>query len=432
MHMRRTAAAMVFVLLIAFVGRLESARLEILSAKVVGFATRIAHTYAPPGLRFVQATNIASASPIESDTYMKFQNAQDYPLAFTPYARTSFWNAPVSTRPALLPNSAAIVAAQFPGGINPTPVRSAEAGKYDYGHPRFFATPSDPLVHLQCTKYCGAPDNGGLPKATHIPPKARPAGGTDAHFDVVQPDGTEIDFWAVYGSPGSDPRWNAPHDIQARDWQTGDTISAANIANCGSFASGSGRFSVGPGATAAGFCTNGGIVTAAELLAGHIGHALFVGGQCAIGAQFPAANGASTQRCTSGIGPPLGGREWYDVPCAATRANGRLQTWEKAILCALNEYGGYFGDNGDGGANFTGGVAPLLESEEPWRDYNGAGYSSPFAPLAAQGWYNIRIPDALPGSAGNRWIGADRWNPPGVDFPAHMHWLAPCSAERAC
>jgi len=38
----------------------------------------------------------------------------------------------------------------------------------------------------------------------------------------------------------------------------------------------------------------------------------------------------------------------------------------------------------------------------------------------------------LSGALQQRWIGADPWNPSGVNFAAHLHWLAPCSAQGAC
>ena len=347
-----------------------------------------------------------------------FSNAHDYPANFTPYAASSVFNAKVSAHPKYLADSAAIVALQFPAGRNPNPVRATEAGQFDYNHPWYFATATDPVVTLRCTTYCGAPDNGGVPATIHVPAKARPARGTDGHFDVVQADGTEISMWGAKQPAG--------------DWTPGDTITAQNVANCGSFTSGPGWLRIGPGATAAGFCTNAGIVTAAELIDGTIDHALFVVGPCAVGTQYPAERTAGTGRCTSGLGPPLGGREWYDVPCAATRANGALEPWEKAILCALNVYGAYVADDNAAAEHYTGGVTPMLESEEPWYDFDGPGYTSPFAPLAAQGWYTRSIPGAVGSSPGTRWVGAAPWNPPGVDWEAHIHWLAPCSAEGTC
>jgi hypothetical protein len=388
-----------------------------------------------------------SASTLGS--YLSLQNGQEYPTTFVPYAKSSVFNAPVSQSPQFLANSGAIVAAQFPNPANSgTWVRATEAGVNDYTHPLFFATTADPVVTLVCTQYCNAPDNGGVPKTAYVPALARPAGGTDAHITVVQPDGTEIDGFACFGSPGSTSSYSNPHsDMQSRNWQSGDTLTCANIANLGDFANGLGYMRSGPGSTAADIALGSGVVTAAELIAGRIDHALNIGGQCAIGVQFPAPMDASTKQCSSGVGPPLGGREWYDVPCATTQADGNLRPWEKAILCALNVYGGYFGDSGGGGINFTGGVSPQFESEETWRDYNGTGtnnatYTSPFAALASQGWQSLTISNVLGSSSGKRWgypgsnanndwIPIDENGNP-INWAAHIHWLAPCSAQGSC
>ena len=374
----------------------------------------------PAGSGTGTATATSTPAPGGSgSSSTQFANAQDYATSFTPYASGSVWNMPVSGSPAYLANSASIVAAQFPGGGNPNPVRATEAGQYDYSHPRYFASSSDPLVNVNCTMYCGTPDNGGVPAKINVPAQARPALGGDAHFDVVQPNGNELSMWLARQPSGN--------------WTNGSTLSTAVIANCGSYATGAGWLTVGPGPTAAGYCDDAGVVTAAELIAGRINHALFVVGQCAVGAQYPTEGYVGTNQCSSGVGPPLGAREWYDVPCATTQANAALRPWEKAILCALNQYGAYFGDtNGGGGSYFTGGVQPMVESEEPWYAYNGPGYVSPFAPLAAQGWSKITIPGAIGSSSGTRWVGADPWQPSGVNFAAHIHWLAPCSARGTC
>jgi hypothetical protein len=359
---------------------------------------------------------LVTAAPAVVQATAIFLNAQDYPNGFVPYSGTSPFNTKVSANPTFLATSAQIVANQFPGGVNSQTIRANEAGVYDYGHPRFIAAATDPVVSLKCTLYCGAPDNGGVPATIHVPAVARPAGGSDSHMDVVQPDGTEITMWGV-----TKPSAN---------WAAGAVLSALNIANCGSIVTGTGWLASGPGPTAVGYCTNAGIITAAELIAGQINHAIIITGQCAIGAQYPSENGASTQQCTSGIGPPLGGREWYDVPCATTQASGGLQPWEKAILCALNVYGGYMGDDGGGGQYFTG-TGAGVEDEEPWYDFDGPNYTSPFAPLAAQGWTTIKV-QSYGSATGTRWVGASPWNPSGVNFAAHIHWLAPCSAQGTC
>jgi len=396
----------------------------------------------PTATPTTKPTTMPTAVPTTaSGTFMNFQNAQDWASTFNPWAPTSVWNTPVSANPKIASYSANVISNQFPAGLE-VGIRSTEAGQYDYNHVRFFAKATDPVINIACNQFCGPPDNGGVPATMHMPAVARPAGGTDSEMHVVQPSGTEIDFWAVYGTPGSDTTWSAPHDMQTRDWQTGDTITAGNVTNCGNMASGIGWVINGPGPTAAGYCQSPGQVLASELISGHINHALHITGECAIGNQYPSQNGASTQQCTSGVGPPLGGREWYDVPCATTQATS-LKPWEKAILCALNQYGAFFADNGNGGAFFTGGLGAEFESEEPWRDYTGTGpnkssYTSPYAPLAAQGWSPISIPNAIGTASGLRWFGADPWNiwselgESEAQFASHIFWLDPCSAQGTC
>jgi hypothetical protein len=120
---------------------------------------------------------------------------------------------------------------------------------------------------------------------------------------------------------------------------------------------------------------------------------------------------------------------WYDVPDATTDANPNLQPWEKAVLDALHDYGAYLEDD-DGGGAYATGISAETESKEPMADF---GQADPFAALAAQGWTAISIPNADGhGNARLRWIGANPWQPAGVDLPDHVHWLAPCSAQATC
>lgn len=139
---------------------------------------------------------------------------------------------------------------------------------------------------------------------------------------------------------------------------------------------------------------------------------------------YPSFSGASTDPCTGGSGLPLGGRLWYDVPDATTNANSSLHSWEKAILNALHDYGGYLEDD-VGRASSVSGIAFKAESGEPPYAY---GLPDPFAALSSQGWTSTTVAGALT----LRYIGADQWNPPGVNFAAHMHWLDACSAHGSC
>ena len=338
-------------------------------------------------------------------------NGVEYPAGWTPYGCTSSFNARVSTNPQFASYSAASIAGAFANG-NTQPVRGQEAGSYDYGHPVYYATSSDPTVTLQCTQYCNRADNGGYPATIHIPAQARPARGQDAHIAVVQPDGTEVDFWGASQPSGN---WGTPRYT---------TISAAAAANCGSFLHGSGWTPTGPAATSAGACLGAGLLRATELLAGSIDHALFMVSACAVGWQFPAFPNATTAQCSSGVGAPLGGRLWYDVADATTNANPNLRPWEKAILNALHDYGGYLGDNIGGGSSQSG-LVFLAESGEAAHDF---GLSDPFAALAEQGWNALTVAGGL----ALRQVGADPWRPGGVDFLNHLHWLAPCSAQGTC
>jgi hypothetical protein len=338
-----------------------------------------------------------------------FQNGVSYPANWAPYSCTSSpWNQRVSANPMYASNSGAVIATQFGNG-NSQPVRSQEAGTYDYGHPIYYATSNDPLVKLRCTSYCNTVDNGGYPASIRIPAAARPAGGTDGHMVVIQPDGTEIDFWAVSAPSGN--------------WTSSSTVTALSISNCGNFVTGSGFMPVGPAATAGGACLGAGLLRANELASGAINHALFLITQCAVGWQYPAFPNAVTDTCSSGQGPALGGRLWYDVPVAITNANTSLRPWEKAILNALHDYGGYLEDDFAGGAAVSG-IGFLADSgAAAWA----FGQPDPFAAMVSQGWSGISV-----GAYSLRYIGGDPWRPAGVDFAAHMHWLNPCSARGTC
>jgi len=390
-------------------------------------------------------------------TYMCFTNATDYPTTYTPFASTSVWNAPVcntansncATNPTYVSNSSSIIATQFPSGSNGTTFRANEAGIYDYYHPFFYAQTSDPTITLNCTAYCGSGANAP-PATAHIPALARPAGtsGTscsaDCHMDVTEPDGTNITMWAVTAPSGN---WGTSGNT---------TLSAGSISDCLNLSTSPGLIASGAGPTAMNACDHAGFVTAAELVAGTINHALFLVNTCVNGYQYPTSSYPASLLCTSGAngGPPLGGRLWLDLPATTingvptcTSSSGQdvtcLQLWEKGILNALHKFGAYMGDGG-GCVNGTEsqnsvGLCIRLESEEPWYDVYGQGYTSPFAALASQGWTSSTITDVKGTNSGVRWYGngGNNWNPLGVagigsTWGAHAHWLAPCSAQGTC
>ena len=365
----------------------------------------VAQTVLAPGLYCVQPCPTSTPPPTAAPT--STPTATPTTPAGVPYGPTSPWNRKISANPTIASYSAAVIAQQF-GSSNTQPVRNQEAGIWDYGHPVYQAVATDPLVKLVCNQYCSP----GYPTTALIPAKARPAGGSDAHMAVIQPDGTEIDMWALYGVPG-------------RDWQTGDTATAGNVVNCGSYKTGTGM-ATAIGSTAGEACAAAGIITGTDILAGVINHALFIALQCAVGTQYPTPPSAVTDQCTSGVGPALGGRLWYDVPDATTNASTALKPWEKVVLVALHDYGAYLMDDVAGGPSVSGMLFLAQSGEQTWA----YGQPNPFAGLTAapNGWQTLTIS----GSFEPRLVGADPWTPAGVNFAAHMHWLAPCSAQGTC
>jgi hypothetical protein len=357
-----------------------------------------------------------------------FPNGHYPPVGTQLYAKTSVWNQVIPPNPKPLANSAAIVAAQFPGTVanaSGNEIRGQEGGQYDYSHVAVYAASTDVLIHTACNQYCPTTPVGDI----LIPAKARPAGGSDAHLVDIQPDGTEIDMWACYGG--------IPTGTGV--WQTGATITCGNVSNAGNLFTGPGQDAVGPGADAMNSALLAGLITPAEIISGQINHALFITGQCAVGMQFPAPPGSGTDKCTSGVGPPLGGREQYTVPCATTQQSTVLAPWEKAILCALNVYGGYMGDDGGGGVNFTGiGVGLGGENAEEgyqWGLISSTGVGDDLTPMiASSGWTSINIPSTLTMLRvfSNHIDSTGAWDPPGVNFKANIIWLDPCVTQKTC
>jgi hypothetical protein len=376
-------------------------------------------------------------------------NGRDWAPTWVPYACTSPWNRVISANPTIASYSAQLNSVLFsssaPGSFQ-APLRSYEAGQYDYGHPIYYASTSDPLVNVHCAPgqysgggsnaQCDTADNGGVMAQIRLPAAARPAGGGDSHLGVIQPDGTEIDFWLV--------------QRVTSNWTNGSTLNAGGGANCGNISTGTGWDSNNNGwsQTAASSCLAGGVVHAAELLAGRIDHALSFVGNCgspSIPYAYPSGPGATTI-CPGVNGAPLGARGWYDVPSAVTNAVRTCTLanmaapcfWpsDKAILNALHDRGGYFTDHGGTGVSI-GGLLIQAESIQPGYSFFGAAVD-PFAALVVQNWQPI---SGISGALGLRWVqggpnvdSQGNWNPgkSGADFINHFHWLAPCSAQGMC
>jgi hypothetical protein len=187
------------------------------------------------------------------------------------FAPTSVWNKPLADRASLDPNSSGLVSElarqlQAHGAwINSTEfsVPIYTVGKHAPGTSVHIDTPSD--------MFTGIPDGTRLAQALEgipIPPNARPAAGTDRHLVIWQPStDTMWELWMAHNPAQGDSA--AFHD-NAPGWHASWGAKITGVSRSPGV--------VAPpfGATASGLPLAAGLVTTADLKAGHIEHALAV------------------------------------------------------------------------------------------------------------------------------------------------------------
>jgi hypothetical protein len=287
--------------------------------------------------------------------------------------------------------------------------------KYDYSFPVYIASRDDPLVTIDCDHRSPAPCSDG---GAHIrvPALAHQAGGEDHHLAVVQPDGTEYDFWLVSSRP---PYRNGSRFSAAGEghYRLKGKERSSNYVSPG--------FDVGS-ATAGGIALSIGQIYTTELAAGVINHAIALTFPCGTDAWvYPASQ--TTGTCADGQGMPLGSRVWWRPTEKQTRAMS-LPRDAETILIAMHRYGGFFTDNGEGTKDINGragGMGAHIENQEPYWIY-GKGFD-PAADYAAKapGWNRVRT-----------FTGVDRYvlAVPGssADFLDNLKVLAPCVTRHTC
>ncbi len=271
--------------------------------------------------------------------YVNIVNGQPWPSSFCPYAGNSPWNEGTAGHA----HDATATAALHTGSYltSTVSVDSDSPGPNDFSHPVYLAAGSDPNVSISCTQY-GCWDNGASVSSLQalIPSAARPAQGSDHHFGVIQPNGTEVDCWDTSYTGGS-------------------TLSAA-ICTTGSI---TGAGVLNPSATS-GAALAAGLIRASELQSGVIPHALFMVTSCTNGFVYPGTSAAS--QCGGGAGIPIGA--WIhlnmtDAQIVASNAG------TQAVLMALAHYGGFVLD--------TGGVNAIWGMCEDQQQYASFGTTAP-------------------------------------------------------
>ena len=380
------------------------------SALRIAAALALAAVLASVALPAFRTPAFAGGSPSQS-----FANGAEWPSNFRPYGPESMWNRamPADRIPRFLPDSDAIVRLgeqNAPG----RPVRIGAWGSgWDEGHPIVFASTTDPLVVPHCRVYCNPVY---LTKRFRIPARARPGDGGDHHLGIVQPDGTEIDLWAIV-----QPNPTA-------DWKAGDTLSYGGGNYCGNFFS-------GPGfgretSTVGGGCLAAGIIRAAELRDGSIRHALVTAIDCgAASFVFPASQATDTVCTAPGPHVPNGAHLWLDLSDEQVE-HLAVEQWEKTVLRALHHYGAYVEDTTTHGArNANGLFVPIFEDDAQYAPF---GVESPILRWArAQRWQPVRVPGRSGEYHDTTWYRfTEHWKP--VDWAAHLHIVDPCYAEGNC
>ncbi len=382
-----------------------------------------APTPLPSSLPTAVPTTAPTADPVACCA-----NGVEWPASFRPYGPASPWNLALTnpTAPQLDPGSDAMIAhlSNAGGGAGPAVHTSEYGGGNDYGHPVYFTTAADPLVGGACEIFCRP---AGIP-SLRVAPRSRPTGGSDHHMIEVQPDGTETGAWEVGQFAGS------PFGLVAHDWTAGDRTTPADTyyygegGPCTNFYTGSGFTSSGLAMTAVGSCGAGGTITASELTAGLIPHALFVTIACVAAGTYAFPGFQNGDHPCSGGGPdvPIGAHLWLDLPGGAIDGLP-IPSGGKTILHALHDYGAFVGDT-----KCAGGACPAQADfnfgimVEP--DVQFAAFGVSPTPLQAfardDGWSAQNVGGAT------RYILGDPWTP--IDWRAHLHVVATCYARGTC
>jgi hypothetical protein len=264
-----------------------------------------------------------------------------------------------------------------------TPLQPGNAN--DGSTPIYIAQNSDPTYTIRCTLY-NCPGLEGSVIHVPTPYVVGRNGAGDGHFAVVAPDKS-----AVY------------EFYQAKQ-PSGGTI---NISSGTKFLTSGSAWSVSysGAANAAQGSFVAGVVTADDLLKGHVDHALMIAVPCESGKVYPTLADPDGP-CANGKGAPMGGRLWLNLTDAQIDALAMPNT-KTTIAKALAHYGAFIMDS-------AGAQAFSIHRE-------GAG-----GPTSAVSAWNSVKSTLLGGS--DTWL-SDGWPSAVVNS---FQFLDPCVSQRTC
>lgn len=220
---------------------------------------------------------------------------------WVPYASTSPWNTelPAYTSATLDSSSASEINymnAYWAHEFTPTAVSNTPANDQPslWQHPVYWAKSTDPSYTIvDNDEPCVTPTSSFCPTTVRIPDGAEHATASDGHMTVIEPDGSEIDFWQVQNT---------------NPLSGGGTITVSAYGElAGPGGSQTGGID-GPGCCGGAnniFTLPAGNIRAQELAAGVINHALAGSEMCSDGTNVPpdpaGISGGGTRCATSNL-----------------------------------------------------------------------------------------------------------------------------------
>jgi hypothetical protein len=233
---------------------------------------------------------------------------------------------------------------------------------------------------------------GGITTATpryDIPFTNVPAWGSDPLPDTCPiPSGVGI-------APGSDGHYTVADPVRNRVyglWQT-TNVSTSPGASWGGWAdlNGDGRDNASGGSTGSGLSRFAGVVTAAEITAGRIDHALFFSTNIARPSviRYPArsTDGSNISGVATNATIPEGGRVQLDPTINLSAISG-ITSAELTVGKALQTYGAYCGDNGGSRMAF---LFEYIGGTNPGSTYISAGMEWDYWDMTHIPWSSLRV-----------------------------------------
>ena len=234
------------------------------------------------------------------------------------YSSTSFWNTQIASGATVDPNSAAMVQGALAAYASNANFANTDA----WGVPIVYASSSDKLYNVGCTKY-----DCGTQISFRIPLGAKPTTGSDHHLVVISGD-KELDMWeAVYDS--TNDSWSAGSRYVTDAYGWGAMCALGQHCN---------------GSVAAGFAAFGGIPRPEEFSGDVIAHALTITTPLTQSGYIACPATHTDGKSTASGAIPEGARVQLD-PSFDVAAQS-WPHWEKVIARTLQVYGAYVSDTG--------------------------------------------------------------------------------------